>query len=69
VIAEEDRMMTREQMKAEIRIAVRVAELRRLAERTARDYEADSHRRRQGAEQSHSPDLRRPHPDPAVPNP
>jgi hypothetical protein len=36
-----DRMMTREQIKVGIQIAARVAALRRLAERTARDYEAD----------------------------
>jgi hypothetical protein len=35
-------MMTRERIKVGIQIAARVAELRRLAERTARDYEADS---------------------------
>jgi hypothetical protein len=35
-------MMTREQIKVGIQIAVRVAELRRLAARTARDCEADS---------------------------
>jgi hypothetical protein len=35
-------MMTSEQIKVGIQIAVRVAELRRLAARTARDYEADS---------------------------
>jgi hypothetical protein len=35
-------MMTRERIKVAIQIAARVAELRRLAERTARDYEADA---------------------------
>jgi hypothetical protein len=41
-VAEEDPMMTRERIKVAIQIAARVAELRRLAERTARDYEADA---------------------------
>jgi hypothetical protein len=41
-LAEEDRVMTREQIKVGIQIAARMAELRRLAERTTRDYEADS---------------------------
>jgi hypothetical protein len=35
-------MMTRAQIKVGTQIAARMAELRRLAERTARDYEADS---------------------------
>jgi hypothetical protein len=35
------RMVTREQLKVGIQIVARVAALRRLAERTARDYEAD----------------------------
>ena len=35
-------MMTRERIKVGIQIAARVAELHRLAERTARDYEEDS---------------------------
>jgi hypothetical protein len=34
-------MMTRERIKVGIQIAARVAELRRLAERTVQDYEAD----------------------------
>ena len=38
-------MMTRERIKVGIQIAARVAELRSLAERTARDYEADPRRR------------------------
>ena len=41
VIAEEDRMITRERVKVGIQIAARISELRRLAERTARDCEAD----------------------------
>jgi hypothetical protein len=39
-LAEETRMMSREQIKTEILQAARVAELRRLAENTARDYDA-----------------------------
>ena len=35
-------MMTRERIKVGIQIAARISELRRLAERTARDYEAHS---------------------------